>query len=516
MQMRVDEMLICIKNKIPKTFKITFVSAILVGIICHLYMLTNKLPNYDDVYTINGFGTTFRTGRWFLWCLGAPAYHTNFVFSIPMVNGLFTIFCIACSVGLIAIVLNLKGTISNVLLGSIFVVFPTWVSTMFFMFTAPYYGFALLMYTCSAYLLYKNKKFFLISCLLLSCAIGIYQAYIPYIATFYVIILLKKLFEEVDIKQVLIDGFVYLGNLLTGVGIYFLVMKLSLLILDQTLYDYKGINEIGSISVLNIIQALSSALKGFFFIYINNDLELTPNLLLKIIYFLLYLFVVIFVIKQIYVQIKKRNYLNCIIQVFLYVAYILAINGIFIMCQQGSYSLMYFSYVFVWVLPLVLIDVLFQNEKANNSIMNWLELFFSSVMALSVLCYFQYANGEYMTLDFSYRQTESYYTSMIAQIKATSNFTENTPICFVGSKIDDGTLYRNDVWNQAFTLSGKDETLAEAYSRNTFLKYYCGFEPNYADASEISRDFIDTMPVYPSDGSIQWKDGILVIKLSEE
>lgn len=127
----VDQMVSLLNRKIPKEVKIAFTAAIVMGLIAHFYMFTNKLPNYDDLRTLDGFGTTFKSGRWFLWFLGAAAWHLDFVFSLPWVNGLTTLLFVALSAGLMADLLKIKSNIGNVLLGSAMIVFPSWVSSLF-------------------------------------------------------------------------------------------------------------------------------------------------------------------------------------------------------------------------------------------------------------------------------------------------------------------------------------------------------------------------------------------------
>ena len=67
-------------KKISSEFKITFISVWIFGLIAHAYMFMNKLPNYDDLLGVNGFGATFKVGRWFLWIVGAILYHIDFVY----------------------------------------------------------------------------------------------------------------------------------------------------------------------------------------------------------------------------------------------------------------------------------------------------------------------------------------------------------------------------------------------------------------------------------------------------
>ena len=131
----VDDVVRDVYLRISSRFKIAFLSAVLFGLIAHMYMFTNKLPNFDDLVNFNTFGTTFRNGRWFLWIVGAAAYHLEFVFSLPWMNGLLTLTQLAASAGLIADLLHLKGKLANMLLGAALVVFPSWTTTFFYMFT---------------------------------------------------------------------------------------------------------------------------------------------------------------------------------------------------------------------------------------------------------------------------------------------------------------------------------------------------------------------------------------------
>ena len=52
--------------KIPFHIRCCLVSGILWGIITHAYMLTNKLPNWDDINNVGGYAVGSEFGRWFL------------------------------------------------------------------------------------------------------------------------------------------------------------------------------------------------------------------------------------------------------------------------------------------------------------------------------------------------------------------------------------------------------------------------------------------------------------------
>ena len=128
---RVDYVVKEIYLKISSRFKTAFISVIIFGLIAHMYMFTNKLPNFDDLIGINNFGVTFKNGRWFLWMVGAAAYHLDLVFSLPWINGIITLFLLGVSAGILADLIGMKSRIANVFVGAAIVVFPSWTSTFF-------------------------------------------------------------------------------------------------------------------------------------------------------------------------------------------------------------------------------------------------------------------------------------------------------------------------------------------------------------------------------------------------
>ena len=49
------------------------------------------------------------------------------------------------------------------------------------------------------------------------------------------------------------------------------------------------------------------------------------------------------------------------------------------------------------------------------------------------------------------------------------------------------------------------------------MKYWCGFDPEEADASSFEElPEVKKMPSYPADGSIQVVKGTLVVKFSDQ
>lgn len=516
---RIDKAIRKIYTKISIEFKIAFVSAIIIGLIAHLYMFTNKLPNYDDM-GLNGFGATFRLGRWFLWVLGSVAYHLDFVYSLPWTNGLISLVLLAISAGIVIDLLRVENKISIMIIAGILVVFPSWTGTFFFMFTAPYYAVAVLLMTLSVYFYYKNKNGYILSIFCIALSLGIYQAYLPFGVTLYVTILILELYkEDNDGIQVFTEAVKSLATLIMGFIIYYVLVKISLIITNQQLASYKGTGQMGMISVSQIPQIFSQILTNGLGIFANNNLELSYNILLKTGYAILYIadFLLIYFSGK-HFQKKKQASKVCMLLILM-IAFFVAVNSIFIMCpaDDAIYVLMTYSYTFLVILPICIVDRLLAKETINDrSIVIRMEYVIIGIASMMILNYCHFANAQYLSIQLSFEQAKSFYTTLVTQIKSVEGYSDELPIAVIenGNYIEDKTLYRNDVM-KVFDISGRDTVLAETYSRDFLLAYYCGFAPEYIDGDELPKEITDTMSVYPAEGSIMIIDNVIAIKLND-
>ncbi|MCM1182322.1 MAG: glucosyltransferase domain-containing protein [Roseburia sp.] len=499
-----------LSRRISKEFKAAFIATLVIGMIAHIYMFTNKLPNYDDLRTLDGFGATFKLGRWFLWFVGAIAWHFDFVFSLPWMNGLITLVFVALSAGVMAELLRIKSNTGNVLLGAALIVFPSWTSSFFFMFTAPYYAVAVFMAVLGVYLCVNYKWGGICFIVLMACSMGIYQAYLPFAATLCVVILLMKLFDGEKAVQVIKSAVWYLINIILSVVLYLIITKLSLLITGQELTQTKGINTMGQFDVARISEIVQTIFGNITGVFLGNTLEISYNYATRLMYLLLFLCGVYCIIRLLIRQYKNREYLSCAATLVLLLAFETAINGIWIMCADGVYSLMYYSYVFLMLLPLCMLEHSARWEQSKPA--RGVEFMTAFGLVIGIVSYCHFANAEYLSMELSYEQAKSYCTTLITQIKSAEGYSDELPVLFVGQDIEDEALYKNDVMD-AFLLSGRDVTLVEAYSREWLLRYYCGFDPEYASKEAIDADKIAKLPVYPDAGAIQVIDGVVVIRL---
>ena len=137
------------------------------------------------------------------------------------------------------------------------------------------------------------------------------------------------------------------------------------------------------------------------------------------------------------------------------------------------------------------------------------------VLAAGIMSYCHFANAQYLSMDLGFEQASGYYGTIITQIKSLEDYNPQMKIALVGhDKIEDESLYRNQVM-EVFEMSGRDAVMAQAYSIEYFLKYYCGFDTELVNVDAEDEE-IAQMPVYPQEGSIKIIDNIVVVKFSDE
>ena len=125
--------------------KSAFISVLIWGMFANIYMFTNKISFHDDMGALFGVGTTYASGRWLLGILGdlVKKFYGNY--SLPVLGGFLSLFFIALAAIILVDVFEIHSRVNSILAGAIMVLFPAVVSVFAYMYTAPYYYFALLL-----------------------------------------------------------------------------------------------------------------------------------------------------------------------------------------------------------------------------------------------------------------------------------------------------------------------------------------------------------------------------------
>lgn len=106
-------------NILPQ-WKVCFFASLIVGLIAHLYKITNWLPNWDSLVFRYDSQNMIALGRWFL----PVACAFSSFYDLPFLNGIGAIVFHALGAVCICRILNVQNKITAFLIGAVIVSFP--------------------------------------------------------------------------------------------------------------------------------------------------------------------------------------------------------------------------------------------------------------------------------------------------------------------------------------------------------------------------------------------------------
>lgn len=504
-----SKMIKCVKNKLKiSEYGATFWSGIIVGLITHGFVLTNKLINPDGAFYLFGKGGTISSGRWFLQLLSCVFPN----FDMPWIYGIISIFLFTLSACIIIKIFDIKNRVLQGLVGALVISFPAITGTLGFMFTSTSYAVALLLIVVG-FDLFKEPKFScktVIGIVFMSLSMGIYQSYLSVAASFAVLYLAKMVFDkESDTKDIIISGVRIFVFMLFASALYFLTMKLSLLItktgFNSHAQNYMGGNE----SLKSKVVAMVTL---YFNEYIFGGNGITIGLFSKILHILCFVFVAAFVVAWLF---KKEKISKKIIMILLAGTFPIANNCLMLIVNTGAiHTIAKFSYISIYLLVIIIIE-----KQIRESEKKFFTLFREAVsVALAVIvCINVYvANEAYLEYYLRYENMYSYFTQMVTQVKMQPNYTSESKVAIVGKNGEKLNLY--NVFGDLCQISFIGAMEPDMYSRDEFIKYFIGFENELVPRKEINKYIVETdefkeMPNYPDSGSIRTIGDYIVVKV---
>lgn len=358
--------------------------------------------------------------------------------------------------------------------GGMFLVFPTVTSTLFFAFTAVYYGIAILMTVLAVYVTDKYRGGPLLAALLAACSLGTYQAYFPMMICLYVTLLIVKAAEgKHSFAELLKTAFRYLGTLLMGLVAYFVLLKVMLRKYGTELSDYQGINNMGWITFSEIPQMLKRIYKEFLKMPLEDYYGMSAT---QIVQRMLLLLGILSLVLMGYLIFKKRDQIlkKGKGALFLFVLiYPMAVNSIVLMCYHSDiYTMMIYGAVFIYLMPVVFLAAAEKEGKTapeekkltEGKMLGWFRKALIVILSVIILNYIWQSNGNYTVQYYTNQQTYNYWNSLVTQVKMQEGFQTELKWAFVGKVRD--PLYQNPWGETPFMYGGNRKSLLNVYSRN--------------------------------------------------
>lgn len=500
-----------------------------VGLLCHGYMFFNKLPNFDEMGSINGYlGIATPSGRWALPFAGI----LNGPFSSPAINGFLCALFLIASTFIISDTLQIKSKLSTLCIGCVLISFPTITSSLTFMFTSFAYMLSLFLEVLAVWLAVSDialfpkfqaanpKAFqclkFLISACLMATGLGIYQAYYQVACTVILIYGMQSLLSD-DLRLVWKKALKLFCLLIVSMGIYLIMAKAGCFFSGKEMSVTYGAGSVPEL-LANLPHALTRCYRDFASVFYSDFRGISHNLVVRL------LITVSFLIGIcLYEALLLKRHKNLLLGNILLLLFPIALEVIgFTMVSRGMDTLTVYSYALILVFPFAMLSLC--DFKVNPRILNFL---YSCIMISSLLLTWQYAilaNNVYTTMDLAKLEASSYYTTMVTQIKSLDHYSAELPLCLLGTNSEDETLYdlsayyKGDVRGQMTC-----NRYINMYSRHYFLSVFLGYDPqviNWQDfipaADQQTCLTLQEMPCYPAAGSIAIINDTIIVKLSND
>lgn len=492
------------KIKQNKLWRYTFLTAIILGLCTHLPIMLSDIPNHDGLASIYFDQNMTISGRWFL----SVACGFSSYYSIPWVIGLLAIVLLAVTAVLLTEVLEIEKVSGGVMIAGILVTFPVLTSAFAYVFTMDGYMLAVLLSVLAVYLVDKGKLGFLWGGIALALSMGTYQAYLPIaiLLCLYksVLILLKEDAKRNKVKSI----FNYLCMGVIGATLYYIIMKIMLLVQKTELGSYQGGNESTGLSIATIAELYKDfvefVLKGK--VIANNAFSILAFCVMA----------GMFVIAFIQLCRNKKLYKSVwfyVVTVVLAVIIPAVTNVILLILPNISYhTLMRYQYaVFLMVMIAFIQKYLDVNVKITSVIL----------FAVAVVMIFNYVvtdNIAYSNLEKKYEKTYAYCVRLADRMEQTEGYYQGIPIAMIGVVSDNEyplTDVTGDVTGKLLGITG-DTLLYTGENYKAFFQHYLGITINLVPIENMadiynSKEYWE-MNSFPAKDSMQVVDGVLYIK----
>ena len=491
-----------------------FLGALLCGLAAHGMGLTNKFSTHDDIMALFWTGSTIASGRWMLHVVGwlEILLFGDGHFSLPVMNGLFSLCCIGLAAALITDLLKIRSRAACAGLGGIMAAFPAMAGLFGYMFTVPYYMLAMIMTVGAAWLICRKKAWWAKAAAILlgGCAVGIYQAFLPMVISLALMYDLKWLAEENGTPGDFLKKAA--GQVLCVLGImalYFAANRFFVAKFQVEMNSYMGIDQVGSTSLSDYLRRVGTAYREFFLPTRNVSGDMYP-MHAYYVYLAMATADVILGIRLAFRTGRKNGAKGALAGLVLL---LLPLGCNFIYVMSGFvHGLMTFSQAAQAALFAFLSD---RTEIGRPKLRRAASGLAAAAMGLMIVMYARYDNQCYLKTAFQQQEAISWYTTLATRIKSVPGYREDLPVAFLnGEEKQDLTLY--NIGELDFIHEppyGDDITgYLNTYAWRSFMERWCGFGPAYADpAGWADREETRAMPHYPDDGSIRIIDGTVVV-----
>lgn len=506
-----------------RVLKFSFIFTFVFGFAAHGYCFLNGNFRHDNLVIYAELGEELwklRLGRYLV-----PVYRLfRGGLSLPLFIGIISLVWISLAVYFCCRFFGVSKLPTVAAFSAVMAVNITVISqAASYLYELDFDMFALLCSVLAACCWKRGGKAYWLTPVFVFVSLGIYQAYLAVTVTLmmlYSIIALAKE-EDTDAKKVVVKGLKGIAALLMGAVIY----ALGLLLLSRVLcvtYESGTSN-----SLTNLLTPKSGRLLSLLrdcYVFVIERLFAIGGVWMKFLRssypvtavcaVLLALVPAVILALKLKKKIKPLNFvLICVLGALLP----LGVNFIWILADGTVHYLMCFAFWFIWLLPLLIIEMPTFEKSFKGRFKNIAKVTVAFCLALMVFTHIQTANAAYVRQDLIATTTSSVLTDVRRIMSDTDGYIAGeTEVMFVGD-------YNADIDLRGFVntygLAGLSSNLSVTYavSYSNYFRYYFN---EYISAVEPTEKVLESaeykaMPCYPDRGCVGYIDDVLVVKFDD-
>ena len=504
-----------LNERILPQWKFCFVAGLLVGLLAHLYKISNWLPNWDGLVFRYDAQNMVALGRWFL---PVVCSFSSF-YDLPFLNGLIAIVFHALGAVCICRILNVRRKITACLIGGVIVSFPTVTSVMMYSYIAAGYSIAFFLSVLAAHFLTRERPHYLLAAVLIALSMGIYQAYV----TVTIMLVLLKLIDDmlynhVDLGTAFKKALPMLLSGAAGAVLYAVVLKVLLSVLSVRLLDYQGIGSSVALSSINLRDSLYVIKETF----LNCFFDLSGGIN---VYVALNIFVLFATLAYSVVHIAKEQLCKkpaTLISIILLCLFLVVSAGALAFINAGIdyHNLMRMAYVVFYLFFLILYERGSGTSETHTRIKCWVVLLAGlAIMTNQVVI----ANVSYHKAQMAYEKSYGVLMRIADRIEQTPEADGCSRLLVLGA-LENSEAYSVNLppditgITDGYIIRADDESVNQSILCSA-LSDYCEKDYTFVSGTEkdrfAQREDVRAMTSWPSGDCVAVIDDTLVIKLSE-
>lgn len=500
------------RKKITQRDINTFLTAIIVGLLTHMRIFVQDIPNHDGMSSLYFDQNMITSGRWFL----RVACGISSDYTLPWVIGVLCVLYLAFTAVLLQRFFEVKHTFTAMLLAAILVTYPTLTSNFAYMFTADGYMLALLLAVLAVYLTERGQFGYVWGGICLGLSMGIYQAYLSFTMVLAVYAVSRAWFFKRTLAQKWAVTRLYIVMGCIGAAFYFVMLQGLLLVQHTGLSGYQGI---GAGNQKSLVERMLQIYQDFAVHTVRGNILMQKGLSMAVMLLLLAAAAL-----TLFRALERAGSLKSVWTYLCLAADIILLpicfNVILIISPDVTYhALMRYQWVLLPIIGLVILDRHTENigfSLKNQALISWLGIILAAVTV------FQYAivcNIGYFNLEKKYQKTYTYCLRLLEQMEETEGYYHGMPVAMIGvigERYLPSTDLTKGVTDSLIGVNG-DYLFYTAENYRAFIKYYFGVSIELvpmADMVHITQTpEYEDLNTFPQPDSMRVVDGVLYIRM---